>query len=92
MNSTMPAPRAPQADAQVKGGRWMPWEKYAESIDLDIELARGMLRPRGRTAKMFDERDVRRFSRTEIHLYVTAPNIAGDCRPRIVPRPKAGPR
>lgn len=70
----------------------MPWEKYAAEIGLSERLARAMLQPRGRTSTMFDERDVRRYSRAEIHLYVTAPNIAGNCRPRIVPRAKPEPR
>lgn len=61
-------------------------EAFAALDSLDARLVRSMLAPSGRTKNTFDERDVRRYSKRDIRLYVTRVNVAGVRHPRIVPR------
>lgn len=78
-------------EAQPKGGRWLTPEQYAlpEFGNLPLQYVRKLVSPgysRHHCPKVFDERDLKRFSRTRILIYFVRPNIAGEDRPRLVER------
>jgi hypothetical protein len=78
--------QAPE-ETEVKGGVWMTPEDYAALMKISVELVKKMLNPKAKKpSKMFDRRDVKRFSRNHSRIFVTRPNAAGISSPRLVER------
>ncbi len=78
-------------EAQIKGGRWLTPEEYAEPRfgNLPLPYVKKLLWPdcdKKHCPKRFDERDLKRFSRKRVMIYFMLPNISGVDRPRIVNR------
>ena len=78
-------------EGQLKGGRWLWLEQWASEAygNVPLDYAKKLV-SKGCTKKhcpkQFDERDVKRFSRTRIQVYFMKPNITGEDRPRLVER------
>ena len=69
------------------GGVWMTPEDYAALLPgVSVEFVKRMLAPSKKTAKKFDERDLKRFSRKHTLIWVTRPNASGISCPRLVQR------
>lgn len=80
-----------QLDGLVGKGRWVTPEEYASITPLSLQYIRFLCSKtceRWRCASRFDERDVKRFSKTKVLIWYMPRNSAtGENYPRTVERP-----
>jgi hypothetical protein len=94
MNDAKPNP---SDDKEIKGGkgRWITPEEYATLTPLGLSYIRHLCSKnceKWRCASRFDERDLKRFSKSKVLIWYMPRNPAsGENYPRIVERPEDPP-